>query len=222
MTTSAPVDPVWDAQTGATCHLFADTTGGTLTEPAAISHVCGEATASIAMTADDAQVLPVVELPASLMTRRPRKHVANMPPRSQDIQCRLPKALPQPQTHRPMILHSPSLLRITTCYLTHPGTVPKNLKTISTPHIKFNDTVVLISAAQVRCLFLRQATDMCQRRCHTCTPRARATSPSLFYTPVHYLLCSPSEIAVCVAKPFFRHGVALTIDLRAHARITRR
>ncbi|KAL1468357.1 hypothetical protein MTO96_005458 [Rhipicephalus appendiculatus] len=64
MTTSAPTDPVYDTRTGSTCHLFADTTDGTLIEPAYNSHASGEATASMATTADDAPVMPVVELPA--------------------------------------------------------------------------------------------------------------------------------------------------------------
>ncbi|KAL1485719.1 hypothetical protein MTO96_010018 [Rhipicephalus appendiculatus] len=64
MTTSAPTDHVCDTQTGATGSLFADTTGGPLTEPAAISHASGEATASMATTADDDLVVPVAELSA--------------------------------------------------------------------------------------------------------------------------------------------------------------
>ncbi|KAL1483295.1 hypothetical protein MTO96_050254, partial [Rhipicephalus appendiculatus] len=62
MTTLAATDLVCDTQTGAACHLFADTTGGTLTESAANSHASGEATASMATTADDAPFVPVVEL----------------------------------------------------------------------------------------------------------------------------------------------------------------
>ncbi|KAL1479405.1 hypothetical protein MTO96_034826 [Rhipicephalus appendiculatus] len=64
MTTSSPTDLACDTQTGSTGHLFADNTGSTLTEPAAISQANGEATASMATTADDALVVPVVELPA--------------------------------------------------------------------------------------------------------------------------------------------------------------
>ncbi|KAL1475208.1 hypothetical protein MTO96_037468 [Rhipicephalus appendiculatus] len=39
MTTSMPTHHVCDTRPGATCHLFSDTAGGTLTVPAAISHV---------------------------------------------------------------------------------------------------------------------------------------------------------------------------------------
>ncbi|KAL1471429.1 hypothetical protein MTO96_039927 [Rhipicephalus appendiculatus] len=76
--TSAPTDPVCDTQTGATCRLFADTTGGTLTKPAANSHACGEATASMATTVEEAPVVPVVELPAydPPATQVPGQHTA--------------------------------------------------------------------------------------------------------------------------------------------------
>ncbi|KAL1443270.1 hypothetical protein MTO96_046039 [Rhipicephalus appendiculatus] len=157
----------------------------------------------------------------ALMNRRPRKHMANMSPRPKDLMRRLAKALPQPHKHRPMISHSPSLLRITTWCRTAVGTAPRNLKPISTATMTFNDTVVVISAAQVRGLLLRHATEMCRRRCHPCTQRAPSTSPSLFNTPVRRLFCSPSEI-VRVAQPFFRHGVPVIIGQRARARITRR
>ncbi|KAL1469723.1 hypothetical protein MTO96_040898 [Rhipicephalus appendiculatus] len=78
MWTSAPTDPVCGTQAGATCHLFADTTGGTLTEPAANSHASGEATASMATTADDAPVVTMVELPAydPPATQASRQHAA--------------------------------------------------------------------------------------------------------------------------------------------------
>ncbi|KAL1466251.1 hypothetical protein MTO96_026799 [Rhipicephalus appendiculatus] len=180
MTTSAATGLVCDTQTGATCYLFAETTGGTLTEPAAISYASGEATASMATTADDAPDMPVVELP----TYDP------------------PATLTYGQHARPA--------------------PPRSFKPISTPHRTFEDAVDLISAAQIDCLFLRRATEMCQRRCHPCTPGARAISSSLFYAPARRPLYSPPEIAVCVAKPYFRHGLPVIIGRHAPARTTRR
>ncbi|KAL1472600.1 hypothetical protein MTO96_039222 [Rhipicephalus appendiculatus] len=84
MTTSAPTDPVCDNQTGATCHLFADITGGTITEPAANSHASGEATASMERLRNGALVVPWYP-PA---TQAYGQHAA---PPSQDLLCRLPK-----------------------------------------------------------------------------------------------------------------------------------
>ncbi|KAL1434042.1 hypothetical protein MTO96_012036 [Rhipicephalus appendiculatus] len=178
MKTSAPTDPLRDIHTGATCHLFADTMGGTLTEPAANSHASGKATASMATTADDALVVPVVELPAydPPATQSYGQHATPL--------TRSPVTAAQggsePYTRRPKIWHSPSLLRIPTCCRTSLGTAPRNLKPISTPHTRFEDAVVLTSTAQVHGLFLQHATEMCQRRCHPCNTARSCHHPSLF------------------------------------------
>ncbi|KAL1478019.1 hypothetical protein MTO96_035290 [Rhipicephalus appendiculatus] len=141
-----------------------------------------------------------------------------MPPGSQDLLCQLPKAVPYPYTHRPKIWHSPSLLRIPTCCRTSLGTAPRNLKPISSPQTTFEDAVVLISAARVPGIFLRHATEMCQRRCHPCTPTPRATRSSMFNAPARSI-SNLSEGAVCVAQPFLnQHGVPVSISMRAHVR----
>ncbi|KAL1419657.1 hypothetical protein MTO96_005071 [Rhipicephalus appendiculatus] len=205
MKTLAPTDLVCDTQTGATCHLFADTTGGTLKEPAAISHASGEATASMATTADDAPVLLVVELPAydppATLTYGQHASPLTRPPVPAAQGGCVATYVPSHDLAQPRPPANPDLL----------------------PNISGDRAEELED-------HLHSPHDI-GRRCgsHQCCsspwsfPSARdkdvPASVSSMYTgrscrqPISVLrtcpaapLYSPSEIAVCVAKPFFRHG----------------